>query len=351
MIDFLADEKIINRGEVNITSSEYLFLYPKTGESQFEEWTRDPFIVFQDDTGKSPFVEVLDYEPSNAFSEGLEVNNIVKTRKSQCWYSFQGGDILTSNEIVILGGQAFDVMMTRLKDLPTPVLGYEEGKQKLAEILNKDASNLIIIGSKSKSNEEAIPKGNKISYEILFKPESWFYSKNVKKAKISIGTDLPHIDLYITLTGEFSKESQPKPIILLAQIEDYNSRHTEIDELNEKLNRLEIELSTHFYVIRNKLPCIYIKNIWVFLFYNNCLIENSFKSKTVWLPCYLCPLKNGTQRERVRTFQNCNELIWKALGFEVKFIEADFINVSSRRGSLHCLTKEINRENYSPFKY
>ncbi len=338
------DNYITTTSDANDNDPTKIIILPpneRRHTTQFEAWARDPFLVLSSKGFKDNEVSLLESgsEIDIDIVSWLSKHGFANKYQSEGWLKFAGGDVLSDGNYAIIGHGTLE----RTKQFfatreGTTSDGWDEiVKQKIAWLFGFSTEKLITI------SVEGLKKMGDIG--VLFKLESWFSSPTIKNKGNSTNNNFAHIDLFLTPTGIVSNDQCNKPVLFLAKVVSYSSCDFNIEKLNYALDILECNLSSKFLVLRNELPWVEIpEKDWIFLFYNNCLVENYSAEKTVWLPCYLKSFENGNPiKEKINESQDCNVQLWKAIGFKVKFIEADFIPISKKRGSLHCLTNELIR--------
>lgn len=168
-----------------------------------------------------------------------------------------------------------------------------------------------------------------------------------------ISSYLRHLDLFLTLGG---KLDNGKELVLVGTVDnsfiDSNSsgRGLRLKEklqkyLNDVANALAANTTVAFQVERIPLVVEYRQEKessmqWIYS-YNNCLVEvypnpAGELVRKAYLPSYtLPPSFAGLQAEAEVAF--CKH------GFRPQSLQADFVNIARRKGSLHCLTKELVR--------
>jgi hypothetical protein len=162
---------------------------------------------------------------------------------------------------------------------------------------------------------------------------------------------LAHLDLYISLTGCVARSSG-RPVVIIAtcsllSISPLADLLPVVERTNSFLDTVADTLVEEgFHILRNPAPML--KNERTGAFYlcslNNCLVEVTSKSRTVWLPNITQGQEQSTYYDRLQQVEKDNALLWEQLGFEVRFIAGDFHGIMDEEGSLHCITNEIIRE-------
>lgn len=190
-----------------------------------------------------------------------------------------------------------------------------------------------------------------------------------------------HLDLFISLAGRIKDEKSPYQLVIGHPVvgihehkllklpydirgiiyEQVYKMEYSISQLIHQINKIRDENGVpKFTITRIPLPLTYhddpkkMIRRWYWASYNNCIVEIDEKanSRRVWLPCYLSNYDNykiddensyGAWRDDLKHHQSKAEQIWRALNFDVTFIEADFHLYAQKNGSLACLVNCIER--------
>lgn len=177
------------------------------------------------------------------------------------------------------------------------------------------------------------------------------------------GDVLPlHIDYFMTLTGVETDGPAPRPVVFVAKISNSlglkncagGSLRKFVDRLNRRLSRVERQLkNAGFEVIRNQIPLVEwateegYRKVVPFPF-NNCLVEVAQEGRV--RTAYMARASTGqplgaSEQKKLRVMEEAWAAQWMhpSLGFEVRFIEANFFPFALGFSSLHCITKELSR--------
>ncbi len=144
---------------------------------------------------------------------------------------------------------------------------------------------------------------------------------------------LYHIDLFLTLTG-LAENGQY--VVLLGHCVALDAAsETLAAQQNKCLNSIAARLESQYglKVVRNPLPL----NQHLYS-YNNCLLEVTNDSKTVWLPSYA---SEHPDNAALLELEKENEAIWRALGFKPCLVVAPFGDLLGVKAGLHCITNEV----------
>ncbi|GAA0584947.1 hypothetical protein [Caenispirillum bisanense] len=171
------------------------------------------------------------------------------------------------------------------------------------------------------------------------------------------GTHQPifHIDMFITLLGR--DEATDSPLVLLGspiQAQDlmYDEVETPPEALADGFDAIQTQLQSYGYVVRrNPLPLMYLdfppdegnergERRWFFASYNNCIVEVTETSKTVWMPTY--GQGYGEWEPRLARVNDANEALFQELGFTVIRMP-DCTMLACDAGSIHCVVNYLQR--------
>jgi len=152
---------------------------------------------------------------------------------------------------------------------------------------------------------------------------------------------LYHIDLFLTLTGIVENEQY---VVLLGQCVALTTAMEEVArQQNVCLDKIASRLQKDYgiKVVRNPLPLG--QHLYV---YNNCLIEVTSESKTVWLPAYST---DHPEHDALKALEKENETIWRELGFNPCLVSAPFGDLLGVKAGLHCITNEVRSYSLEDF--
>ena len=290
-----------------------LLISPAQATEKYSHWVRDPFIFFQNGKGsvglvQSKAAKMEDGTWATKYIGKLNIENLLVCTKDENFLPTAGGNMLFDQDFILIGYHQIasyyasngrsqvDHQIKKLLEVPTGL------------------TRIIAIGEKA-ANEPVL---------------------------------LPHIDLYLTLTGRRDARTG-KYIVLLGACFALNEE-TETQDIVKGINRylslvLEQLIAEGFEVIRTPLPLIgkgssgraYLCT------YNNCLVSCGALSKTVWLPRYTFGASHEPWYEALKTAEMKNTAIWESMVYEVRFVDANFHSIVDDNGSLHCITQELLR--------
>ncbi|MDL4842851.1 agmatine deiminase family protein [Aquibacillus rhizosphaerae] len=158
-----------------------------------------------------------------------------------------------------------------------------------------------------------------------------------------------HIDMYVTLGG---KADNGKELVFIADVKMAKNVLEEDmppTEISESLDRTAQWLAEYnidglsFEVKRIPIDLWDLNgSTGTFLTYNNCLIEVFEGTKNVYLPAYSSVAPGSINR---RKLDEAVANIFSNNGFTVKLLEGAYEELCKRGGSLHCITKDLDRLN------
>ena len=322
-------------------------------------WVQDQFLVLRNKEGKIMLVEPCAQTHNAHLAEQLQdkklIQKVISAQhiKKECWFNLDGGNILTDKKFIMIGGDPYYKMLNFFKNHFPESDPKELMSQHLNEILNGGISpkkaqekRVIFVGNRDTSvcdKKANANSKNNYTYEStlgVYNPHLWIQT-NTKIENLP--SKFIHLDMLLSLTGEQHKN---KPVVILAKpVALHPINAVEANTLECLLTSIAIRLENEegFKVLRNPVPLINndprFRSFYVG-FYNNCLVERiSSTKKTVWLPIY------GFRKWEadLAVFDQMNQQIWRRLGYCVKNLETNFHTYSSKRGSIHCLSKELSR--------
>ena len=197
------------------------------------------------------------------------------------------------------------------------------------------------------------PEMQKESFRAAFLPGNndktpW---KEVRGSSDRIPSRLAHLDLYLSFTG-CTRNPPDRQIVFLAECKFLGSSNqsilrSEVESLNEYLNQVAFNLEEMgFDVVRNPAPLLHNpeNNASYLCAINNCLVEVTQLSRTVWLPSLTCEQESYAHYQQLQDVEKENDALWAELGFEVRIVEGNFHDLFDEIGALHCITNELMRE-------
>ncbi|WP_413512211.1 hypothetical protein [Myroides odoratus] len=324
---------------VKLNVNERVIINSIDDDLHFSVWAEDAHAITKDNS-ETYFAQPFEF-PRYADSIVSKIaSNVSESIIYQAPLYFQGGNILIGDNFFLIGKDYANNSLKYIDKVITPQHN-ETKEQCITRLYNKyldTNKKLYYIGSTIK-----VPQQETSS--IIVDNEKW---EQIVFFGNKEGTVQPlfHIDMFMTLVG---RNDQGKYQIMVgdpklaAEIIDLPesllySMSEVLDDISKQLSEIE-----EFEVIRNPLPLVYVDDpnekirVWYFATSNNCLVENTNDTKTVWLPTY----GYGNWKELSKT-DEANKIIWEKLNFKVIFLE-DFHPFTENLGAVHCIKKYLNR--------
>lgn len=329
-------------------------------------WVRDPITLLNGvNPKKIKIVETSSVEQRGEDSEMAEV--LCKKLKANKFdvdnFPFDGGNILADKDFVFVGANQFNQWLSIINLGINSKKRYElieKGKLEFKKVLNlSEVTKIIVIGDieiRSSDGEKTRQYFDKKLFNngLWFPPKLKSGSKEYQRSPPNeIEVDIPHIDLFLTLTGLI--DEMGKYYLLLGKVTELEGSvlgekaKKRMLKLNEYLEKVQESLVKEnlFNVLRAPIPMIQLEEEtdWCFGFYNNCIVEVSSTFEKVWLPLLSKSESLSAYREKLEKVEREWMQAWSRCG--VKSEEMVWIPYSlykedlRKRGSLHCLTKEI----------
>ena len=361
------------------SESDKLMVIHATDFSDFGIWMQDPFLVFKDKESLylteplnfkgSPLEEVGEEKIAEIVAERLTAEEAFGMKVKQCKvpFYFEGGNILADDNFILIGKDHYQPHRELLNQVDNFLLRIvaklSQGRAGVC-FNNVDRKCLImhLLQRAFGPDKTVIILGNGF-------PRAYY------KQKIKIWSDermnvfstqtqfqpLAHIDLFMTLAG---KDKEGRYVILIADPElpqfeqDENLRVDFLLPIKSKLDEIELLLQnktyiskngeeTFFRIVRNRMPFV-SRDLnggtreWYPLYYNNCLVEVTDKSRKVWYPTYL-PVA-GQDWPFLESYNEYYEKLWKeTLAFDEVYPLSNYFNLAKAKGALHCIVKVLNR--------
>ena len=291
-----------------------LLISPAEATEKYSHWVRDPFLFFQRGGQlvglvKSKAAKVEDQTWADKYIGKLNIENLLVSINDQIFLPMAGGNMLFDQDFILIGYHQIASYYT------------SNGRSQVDNQIKKSLEERVGV-------KRIIAIGEKAANEPHL---------------------LPHIDLYLTLTGRRGAQSG-KYIVLLGECFILNDQHPDTQNIAKGINRyldivLKQLLAEGFEVIRTPLPLIGkgSSSRAYLCTYNNCLVSCGALSKTVWLPRYTFGVSHEPWYEAMKIAENKNVSIWESMVYEVRFVDANFHSIVDDKGSLHCITQELLR--------
>lgn len=294
-----------------------LVISPAGERENYSHWVRDP-LLFCWGNGKpvgilrSRGAKLEDQSWPEKYWGKTKIGNLTFTVNKQIFLPVAGGNFLCHQNTVFVGHHQFAAFAAET--------GIQATTEQLLKTLNEygNFSRVIRIGETTAHEP----------------------------------TRLPHIDLYLTLTG-ICRGWRKKYVVLLGKcMAIHKDRRPDADVdniaagINRYLDAAEKQLKAEgFEPLRIPLPLIAsdtLRNA-ALCSYNNCLVQRADPENTVWLPRYTFEREPEPWYAALKTAEEAVTKTWKSLGYSVRFVDANFHSILDEYGSLHCITQEIRR--------
>jgi len=352
-----------------IRGAELLVLTTTKADDSFSLWAQDAFLTAQSRNPEEAGVIIAPrcHQRTNRCNDGSIAKEVVALHPAGYTSlnfptAIEGGNVLVADDFILVGRD--EVLNS----------GYIERKfiEFFTNLFGKEKSVILVSAprrkpEKIKSNFRKSTGQTRSLDQIIITKNHEQYKHNMYRWR---GNEQPifHIDVFMTLLG---RDGEGKQLILIGepvegfdksdlddktleiakvQLEDARKRISEcIRKLEANLERKNIE----YKILRNPLPLTYyiygLETSWYWASYNNCLVEiTETNQKTVWLPKYHNPsLHKNSHWEYLEEYDQRNVEIFRENGFTTHLFNNDFHFLASRNGSLHCMTKCLNRSNPS----
>lgn len=280
------------------------------------EWAQDGYCSIKKDNGTIALLEPEVFERGGDHLIADQVSEVfpdIKMEKTK--YYIEGGNILAGDDYILVGKDYLHLNKKETREDENTLT------KQFKELFG--VNHVIWLGLD-------IPVNFPINvYQGMYQP-------------------IFHIDMYITLAGKSdngkelvfvadAKEAKkivgekfpPKKIVeAFDKTADWLAQYDK-DGLQFEVKRLPIDLWE------------YKDGQQKFLTYNNCLIEVFGNEKNVYLPEYSSPAPGSINRRKLD--EHVKE-IFEENGFNVSQLEGAYEELCKRGGSLHCITKVLDRD-------
>lgn len=294
-----------------------LVISPTSEKENYSHWVRDP-LLFCWGNGKSVGIlrsrgaKLEDQSWPEKYFGKIKIGNLTFTVNKQTFLPVAGGNFLCHQNTVFVGHHQFAAFSANA--------GIPAAEEQVLNALNENGNFTRVI---------------RIGETAAREP-----------------TRLPHIDLYLTLTG-IRRGWRQKYAVLLGEcmaIHKDQAPDADVDNIAAGINRyldaVEKQLiAERFEPLRIPLPLIAsdtLRNASL-CSYNNCLVQRSDSGNTVWLPRYTWNREPEPWYAALKTAEETVMKTWESLGYSVQFVDANFHSILDENGSLHCITQEIRR--------
>lgn len=334
-------------------------LFAPQPERDYTYWVRDPFLIRWDKTTQTAYLmETKSQKEADwNLAENLQTLPLggprleVAGRTADIFLS--GGNVLLDNGFILTG---FEEAQQNWMANQSRSDWARQVRSLLSIAPDQSSDHLVVLG------EEAAPYiPDYIDALLKFFPDAnALEQQGVRRFSPLV---FSHIDMFITPTGVLGKHN--KPVLFLARGDvlltlgySHEKEQAVLESWNAYMDAIERELQDWFEVRRNPVP-LFVQyksaeknrskiqaarpeGVYPGA-YNNCLVETTKKVRRVWLPRISIAPVYHLHREVLDRLDRENEALWKQLGFNVSFIEADFHEFLMDYSALHCITKELAR--------
>jgi len=307
----------------------------------FLVWAEDPYVVVQDAMNPEAtyFLEPYTFPRASDAVISDYVIEAAGLRNFQSPLYFQGGNVLIGDDFFFIG---VDYPANTLRLIERSGHIIVPGGQRPEEFVRQLYVNsfdpdrrVVYVGTTLN-----VPAGQVRRVTIDGQP--W---TEVIYAGTGVAQPIFHIDMFVSLTGRNEATGKYRvlvgsPALAAELLGDEPPDHAMAPVFDDVAANLAQQ---GFEVMRNPLPLTYVddtarrERMWYFATANNCLVEITADTKTVWLPTY----GHGPWRD-LAVVDRRNKEIWEGLGFTVVEL-GDFNPFTQGLGSVHCIKKYLAR--------
>lgn len=326
----------------------------KVGEDDcHNEWVQDPFTILSNTEGSSVLLEPMQtiHEGNAVLAEQIsaETEHLIKSSR----VLFEGGNILAGDDYVIIGEN------TRKANLR-----YHLGEEYLLKSETEEGVREIRRAKLELDQKLRVTFG--VKYIIWVGLENPLFLNHLKvKKENEEWQPLFHIDLFISLAGRsHDKEYQGDELIFVGQLRQDSKKNyqdvtgevtpeikSDLDQLRDALDETAGYLKAletnqdgpRFDVVRLPLGVVLGKEPVVYS-WNNCLVEYYQGIRRVYLPYFHHYPSHNRGKSDCKCAQCTVTKAFKGRGFRVNWVDGAFDLFVNHRGSLHCLTKVLQRK-------
>jgi hypothetical protein len=292
-------------------------IVPVDEDLHFGIWAQDPSVVLEDARGRVTLLAPTNFDRGDDAATTEVVARAIGARVQQTTVNFHGGDVLTTDDLVLLGRTSRG-LGPELLGSPVLVIG-PEGELPGPRVRPLRARGRDLV--------EVLPGGGPSPHPLI------------------------HLDMFLTPAGR-GPSGQYRLLVGSTSLADRILGRAPVDPvLDRHLDSIaEQAQATGFRVLRNPLPLTYgdgrrgidgdIRDVrlWYLATANNCLVQiDRQRGNHVWLPTY----GHGAWQELAAT-DAVNRRLWQDLGFTVHGL-ADAHTLAHRFGALHCMAKDLGR--------
>jgi hypothetical protein len=340
----------------------------------FTDWAEDGYLALVDgDEDRTYLLEPWSFPRSGDSLIADTVEEYTSVRASQAPLVFQGGNCLIGDDFWLLGTDYFldTLELVRTGELPISVPAGRTEAEFVRELFSRHVDSgreLQLVGTKR-------PLGLKKYYATV---EAGEFLLDLPGGGTGDLQPIFHIDMFVTLAGP-GEDGRFRVLVGSPDLADAAlgtrspfSLQTAYDEIaaefsqrgfdvvrNPLVHRPQITQQLTFAALRSfadspdgaelrevvasfaaagAQPSSTVKvRSWHHITWNNCLVENSSRGRTVYLPTF----GHGPEAD-LAAIDDSTERLWTGLGFAVVRL-ADFNAFASRLGVVHCIKKYLGR--------
>jgi hypothetical protein len=307
----------------------------------FLVWAEDPYVVVQDATDPAAvyFLEPYTFPRASDAVISDYVLEAAGLRNFQSPLYFQGGNVLIGDDFFFIGVD-YPANTLRLIErsghiIVPPGQRPEDFVRQLYVSSFDPDRRVVYVGTTLNVPQRQVRR-------VTINGQPW--SEEIY-AGTGIAQPIFHIDMFVSLTGRNERTGKYRvlvgsPALAAELLGDEAPDQAMAPVFDDIAANLELQ---GFEVLRNPLPLTYVddtarrERFWYFATANNCLVEITADSKTVWLPTY----GHGPWRD-LAVVDRRNKEIWEGLGFRAIEL-GDFHPFTQGLGAVHCIKKYLAR--------
>jgi hypothetical protein len=326
--------------------------------ARFSVWAEDAFVVVQDLDTEGPVTYLLEPESFPRYAD-FQIAELVATATSlevsQSPLVFQGGNVLTGDDFVLVGVDYLADSVARIESGGSvegfPVDGVAEDKFFFVQSLFRESFD----PARKVHFVTSTPQNRPQNRLIRERGELW-----LDDVEAGRGNRQPifHIDMFIAFAGRNPETGAYRILVgdpgmadrLLGWEPVEHDLQSEYDEIAGQLAKLgyeAIRAPLPYVMVRERIPLnvdvsgrtVQLAGVrnWYHPTSLNSLVQIEGYQRDVWLPTYGHP-----PFEELAVIDDEHERIWRDLGFQVHRL-GNFHLFAMRQGALHCIKKYLAR--------
>jgi len=292
--------------------AELLVLTTTKADDSFSLWAQDAFLTAQTHDTQAPIIVAPEeHQRNNRRNDGSIAEEVVALHPAGYTsidfpMPIEGGNVLVADDFILIGRdevvhsgyseEQFIEKFTALFGEKKPVILVSAEKKPYKEVEDFWERSMVIVEEGKKQHQHRMYRWRGIEQPIF------------------------HIDVFMTLLGRNETDKQ----LLL---------------IGEPVAGFDTTLPLTYYISH--------QISWYWASYNNCMVEiTEDGKKTAWLPSYYnASHSKNTHWDYLEEYDKQNVEIFRENGFTTYLFKNDFHFLASRNGSLHCMTKCLDRSN------